>query len=115
MSRPSVAVALAEARRADERPAGARCLRRERKAPGGVPPGCLVQRGEKRACGRAQPFQACTASVTLCPPKPKLLDSATLIGIGLALLGARSIGVSTDGGTAIADAGGGDDNLAAVN
>ncbi len=26
-----------------------------------------------------------------------------------------SIGVSTDGGTAIADAGGGDDNLAAVN
>ena len=31
------------------------------------------------------------------PPKPKLFDSATLISIGLALWGTRSMGVSTDG------------------
>src|SRR6202035_2253286 len=36
-------------------------------------------------------------SEALVPPKPKLLESAMSIFIGLALCGTRSIGVSTDG------------------
>ncbi len=36
-------------------------------------------------------------SEALVPPKPKLLDSATSIFIGLALCGTRSSGVSTEG------------------
>ena len=45
----------------------------------------------------AAPADILKITEALVPPKPKLFDSATLISIGLALCGTRSMGVSTEG------------------